>query len=348
MRRDPRVHLVPGQLAALAGLGSLRHLDLHVVGVGQVVAGHAEPPAGHLLDRGAAQVTVGVAGEAVRVLAALAGVGPAAKAVHRDGQRLVRLGGDRPVGHGAGGEPPDDARRRFDLLDRDRLPCAGRVHTLDAHQAAQRHQPRRLVVDQGRVLLEDLVPAAARGVLQLEDGLRAEQVRLALAAPLVLAADLQPPVRGPHAARREGADDAAVRLGRQHVEADAAEPRGRALEAGADDLLAESGGLEDLRAGVGGDGGHAHLGHDLQHALAERLDQAGGGLVLGHALQHTAAGHVTDRLDGQVGSHRGGAVADQQGDVMAFAGVAGLHDQAHLGAGLLPDQVMVHRAGEQQ
>ena len=49
---DPRVDLVPGQLAALARLGALRHLDLQVVGVDQVLAGDAEPAAGHLLDRG--------------------------------------------------------------------------------------------------------------------------------------------------------------------------------------------------------------------------------------------------------------------------------------------------------
>ena len=35
--RDPRVDLVAGQLAALAGLGALRDLDLDVVGVDQVV-----------------------------------------------------------------------------------------------------------------------------------------------------------------------------------------------------------------------------------------------------------------------------------------------------------------------
>ena len=34
---DPRVHLVAGELAALAGLGALGHLDLQVVGVGEVL-----------------------------------------------------------------------------------------------------------------------------------------------------------------------------------------------------------------------------------------------------------------------------------------------------------------------
>src|SRR6266567_3998334 len=47
--------------------------------------------------------------------AALAGVGPGAEPVHRDGQGLVRLRGDRAVGHRAGGEPAHDARGRLDL-----------------------------------------------------------------------------------------------------------------------------------------------------------------------------------------------------------------------------------------
>ena len=47
---DPRVDLVAGQLAALAGLGALGHLDLDVVGVDQVLAGHAEAAGGDLLD----------------------------------------------------------------------------------------------------------------------------------------------------------------------------------------------------------------------------------------------------------------------------------------------------------
>ena len=34
---DPRVHLVAGELPALAGLGALGHLDLQVVGVGEVL-----------------------------------------------------------------------------------------------------------------------------------------------------------------------------------------------------------------------------------------------------------------------------------------------------------------------
>ncbi len=48
---DGRVHLVAGQLTAFAGLGTLRHLDLHHVGVDEVFRRHAEAARGNLLDR---------------------------------------------------------------------------------------------------------------------------------------------------------------------------------------------------------------------------------------------------------------------------------------------------------
>ena len=66
---------------------------------------------------------------------------------------------------------------------------------LELEQAAQRGQLLGLVVDQRGVLLEDVVAAAAGGVLQLEHRLGVEEVVLALAAPLVLAADPEVAVR---------------------------------------------------------------------------------------------------------------------------------------------------------
>ena len=55
---DDGVDLVAGELAALAGLGPLRHLDLHHVGVHQIFGGHAEAARGHLLDLRAHRVAV--------------------------------------------------------------------------------------------------------------------------------------------------------------------------------------------------------------------------------------------------------------------------------------------------
>ena len=85
------VHLVAGQLSTLAGLGALRHLYLQVLGVGEVSDGHAEATGSNLLYSAVARVAVGVERVAMPVLAALAGVGTRADAVHGYGERLVRL-----------------------------------------------------------------------------------------------------------------------------------------------------------------------------------------------------------------------------------------------------------------
>ncbi len=86
--------------------------------------------------------------------------------------------------------------------------------------------PRQLV-DGGGVFAEDVFALGPGGVLQLEDGLGVEQVGLAVAAPLVLPADLQ-------AAERElgdvvgvGAGVTSGHLGGEHVEPDALEPARR-------------------------------------------------------------------------------------------------------------------------
>ena len=79
--RDPRIHLVPGQLSALARLRALRHLDLQVVSIDEVLARHAESSRRDLLDGAAAPVAIRIAPVAGGILAAFAGV------------RLARPGG---------------------------------------------------------------------------------------------------------------------------------------------------------------------------------------------------------------------------------------------------------------
>ena len=60
------------------------------------------------------------------------------------------------------------------------------------------------------------------------------------------------------------------------------------------------------------------------------------------------ADQVLDGLHREVGVDRGGAVADEQRDVVHLADVAGLDQQAHLGALLGADEVVVDGGGEQQ
>ena len=105
---DPRVDLGTGELATLARLRPLGHLDLQLAGVDQVLARHPEAAAGDLLDRAVPRVAVRERRVAGRILAPLAGVGLAAQPVHRDRERLVGLRGDGAVAHGAGLEAAHD------------------------------------------------------------------------------------------------------------------------------------------------------------------------------------------------------------------------------------------------
>ena len=173
---DPRVDLAAGQLAALAGLGALRHLDLNLAGGDEVLAGDAEAGGRHLLDGG-----VALCAEAVLGLAALAGVGLAAQPVHGDGHTLVGFLGQRAVAHGGGLEPLHDGVHALDLIERD-----ARLGVVEVEQAAQMHRIAALIGGGRRVLLEDVVAVGPAGLLQQVDGLRVVQVLLGSGTAAVL------------------------------------------------------------------------------------------------------------------------------------------------------------------
>jgi hypothetical protein len=108
-------------------LSALGHLDLQIIGIDQVFAGHAEARRGHLLDGAAPRVAVGIEPVAGGVLAALAGVRLAADAVHRNSQGLVRFLADGAIGHGPGREPLDDRLDRLHLFQRNRRAARRRL-----------------------------------------------------------------------------------------------------------------------------------------------------------------------------------------------------------------------------
>src|SRR5450432_4631724 len=98
---DDRVYLVARQFAAFARLRALRHLDLKLIGVDQIVRGHAEAAGCDLLDGAAPKIAVGVAPVALFALAAFTRVALPADAVHRNGEGFVRLAADGAEAHGA-------------------------------------------------------------------------------------------------------------------------------------------------------------------------------------------------------------------------------------------------------
>ena len=248
---DVVADLAARQLAALAGLRALRHLDLQLVGRDEVLRRDAEAARRDLLDLRAQRVAVlqFVVGNddfvaddfadlgavldrdalqliaiARRVFAAFAGIALTADAVHRHRERAVRFGADRAERHCTSREALDDLARRLDLVDGNRL---ARIE-LEFEQPAQRHVAARLVVDDLSVFLVGLELVGARAVLQLGDCVGRPHVLFAANAPRVFAAGVEHALQ--HRVVAEGGQVHADRFLGDFEHADAADLRCRAAK----------------------------------------------------------------------------------------------------------------------
>ncbi len=184
-------------------------------------------------------------------------------------------------------------------------------------------------------------------MLQRGDDVRLPDMVLAADAVHVLAADIEAVAIERRVA--EGVAVTAQALFRDLLQADALDGG-----AGAEEELVDEGGLEadrveDLRAAIGLVGRDAHLGHHLQHALADRLDVA-----LDHLLGIDLLGEgalrvlVEQGVEGEIGVDRFGAIAREAAEMVNLARLAGLDHQPGRGAQALADQVVVHRSRRQQ
>ena len=255
-----------GQMAALAGLGALRHFDLYLFGGEQVVARDAKTARGHLLDGGVARRA-----KALGQFAALAAVGLAAQVVHGQRHALVRLPRDGAVGHGSGLEAAHDALRRLDFLQRHGLAA------LVAEGQQRADGARAIVLYHGRVAVEERAVVVPQRLLQRVDDLRAVEMFLrALAGAQAVAADA-----GQRSAAKGVEKGAAMMVAAVFFDAAqvrAAQIVGRVGEIGVHQCRVEAHSLEQLRALVGLQGGDAHLRGDFEHAEGQRPVVIGDGL----------------------------------------------------------------------
>ncbi len=194
-----------------------------------------------------------------------------------------------------------------------------------------------LGVDLGRILLEQVVVAQLGRLLQGVDDGRAEEVLLAVATPLQIAAGVELGRR--LAAAREGLGVPLGDLLCNGGQIDAADARGRPREVAVNDRLVDADRLEDLRAAIARDRGDAHLGHGLDHALDAGLDVVLAGLLEVDLARVDIAAlqQMLHGLEGEVGVDRVAAIADQHGVVMHLARFAGLQDNGDLGPETLVD-----------
>ncbi|GJD02058.1 hypothetical protein ColKHC_10883 [Colletotrichum higginsianum] len=335
--------LVAGELTTLAGLGSLSHLDLELIGIGQIGRRDTEAAGGDLLDGGSHGVAVGQTLGALRVLATFTGVGLAAKSVHGNGQGGVRLHGDRAVGHGTGAEAADDLGPGLDLLNGD----GGAVLKLEVEHTAERTSLDLLVLGAG-VSLVRLVILGADGVLDVGNAGRVVHVSLATITPVVLAGFGQAAdtngVAGGEATLVEA--EAVLSNG---FEGGALDTRGGTPEATLDDSLIEAESFENLGTLVGSKSRDTHLAHDLEDATVARvLVVVNQSIVRKLLLDELLAVQLQNALHGEVGVDGIGTVTEEDTHVVNLAGLGSLDNNGGQRTPLVADQVVMNHTGREQ
>ncbi|GFZ47935.1 hypothetical protein JCM24511_05682 [Saitozyma sp. JCM 24511] len=356
---DRRRHLVAGKLTTLSGLGTLGHLDLELVGIGEVVGSDTETTRGDLLDGRSARVPNGLelhgVGEGLTVLVCagpgdrdgslgilttFSSVGLAAETVHRDGEGGVRLHGNRTVRHGTGDASAHNLVPRLDLVNRHRSGLV-KVELEETTESGTLDRLARVA----RVAVIGVLVLLADSVLELGHGDRVVDTHLGSLAVVILA-------RLGHAGDLDsvaGWPGALVELERVHGE----ELEGRTLDtrcgadkALADDLLVDTENLKELSALVRGQSGHTHLGEHLENTLVDRLhvvcDELLGALaVLGETLTRDLVNHLHD----EPGADGVRAVADKHAGMVHLASLARLDHDGDVGTLLLLDEVVVNTTG---
>ncbi len=374
--RDVFVHLAARQFAPFTRLGSLRDLDLQFVGVGQVPDRDAKPSGGDLFDGGTFAVAVCQHLETCRVLTPLPRVALPPQAVHGDGQRFMRFGGNGPEAHRPRTKPLDNLLSRLDLLQGDG-PAVGLVSK--CQQAPQSAAGLRVVVAVFSKACVGLAAFGPRGHLQVGNGGRVPHVPFPFGPPMEFARVGQQGLTfGWLLGVTQGVTPQGL-LG-QHVEVDTLNPAGGAGKAAMDDFVAEPHRLENLGPLVRVQRGDAHLGHHLQHPLGDRLAVGGHQVVVlaGHRvvffavaarvdgrmevpfapfvlaahifglLNQPLAAALPQRLERQIRIDRIGPVADQQAVVVDLPGLARFQHQADPRPFGLADQVVVDGPAGQQ
>ena len=323
---------MPGQLPAFARLRALRDLDLQHLGIDQVFRSDAEAARSHLLDLGILFRAV-----AHRILAALPRIGARAQAVHRDRQRFMCLRRQCSERHARAVEARNDGGDGLNLPDRDG--GGGRVQLQQIANA--RYRP---LVDQGGEFPVLLIIARHHCRLQRRYDVRVVHMVLAAVHVLEQAAlfDILGPIPG--ALRQK------VGVGLQILEVRALNAAVGALEAHADDFIAQADDFEQLRAAIARNGRDAHFGHDLEQALADAAPVTAAEFLAhgGFHFQRALAHEIEQSLVREIGIDRGGAAADQAGEVMRVARRAGLHQNIALAAQPGLHQPVMHGAGGEQ
>jgi len=336
---DPRVHLAPRQVAALARLCSLRHFNLNFPGVVQVVDMHAEPARGHLLDGAGAGISVFIHNIPLRILAALAAVGFAAQPVHSHRQTLVGLPADGAVGHRPGLKALDDTLHAFHTVNGNRF-----INGFDIQHTADRTLLVAVGVHFRGILLIELIVSRPARHLQLIDRSRVKHMVFPVGPPFILAAGTQC-LFARNLIERLLVAFFCFFLNFRH--ADTADPGSRSCKVLLHNAFPDTQRLKNLCALIGLDRRNAHFRHNLYDSLGTALDI----ICLRRfivQLDHARVHKLPDGFISQIRVHAVHAVAQKTGEMMHLSWLSGFQHDGNLHPRSLPDQMMMQGGRRQQ
>ena len=253
--------LWPGSSPPSPGLAPCADLDLQLVGVHQVVTGHAEASAGDLLDGALFGIAIFHRDKSLGIFAAFTGVRLSAEPVHGHGEGFVRFFGNGTVGHGSRFKAFHDFAGGLDFVDGNGL---GFVE-FELHEAADGVEIPGLIIDQFGVLRKNLGIAETGRLLQKMDGLRIEKVTFSVGAPLVNSAGIERFVLDFAGFERVVVTE--FHLFGNGGNANAFDAAGGSGEIFVDDFFVQPDALENLGTAITGHGGNSHLGHGLDDAF---------------------------------------------------------------------------------
>ena len=262
---------------------------------------------------------------ACRVFAALTRIALAANAVHRHGQSGVGFGADGTQRHRTCCEALDDFRSRFDFVDRNRFAGVN----LELKQATQCQMTLALVIDDLGIFLVGAEVIRAGAVLQFGNGIGRPHMLFATHTPGVFTARVES--IGQHRVFAECSFVHTDRLLGHFKNADAFDTAWGSREILVYRLGVDTNRFKQLGTAIRHIGRHAHLGHDLGQAFANRLDVVVDGFV-GRQICRQIFMQSSQRFQGQVGMHGLGTVASQHSKVVDLARAARLDHQTCVGA----------------
>ena len=336
---DPRIDLTGRELSAFTRLCTLRHLDLDLFCMYEVIGSNTETSGSDLLDRTHLRIAVRHSLISFRILTAFTGVGLTAQTVHGDGQSLMCFLTDGTVGHSTCLKSLDDVLDRFYFVNGDRLLARN-----EFQKTSDRAESFVFFVQAAAIFLKEVVVTLSDCILQLVDRLRVEHMVFTVFTPLVHTACCK--TRLCFRCLKCGFHTAADFLG-DLIKADTADSGSGRCEILIDDFFTDTECFEDLCALVALDGGDTHLRQDLNDTVAGCFDVVVD-CNIEILIKTLMIDLICDRRIGHIRVDRRSAVTDEQCKVMNFSRLTGLKDDGRHVTLSLSYEVLVKTGNSEQ